>query len=72
MPTWVRVKDKSTGHEYDVAESALDPEVHTRLSSRKYPDVSGPYARPRPAKHNTTKAGRPANAGGHTATEEME
>lgn len=72
MPTWVRVKDRGTGHEYDVDESALIPEVHVRLNKPAFPDLSGPYARPRPAKHNTTKAGRPANAGGQKATEEKE
>lgn len=55
MPKYTRVKDKATGHEYDVLSHRVDPEKHTRVDPRRYPEVS----RPRPAKPNV-KAGRPA------------
>lgn len=74
MTTWVRVRDRDTGHEYDVAESAFRPEVHVKVNKpAQYPDLSGPAARPRPAKHSTDKAGRPATrAVSQSATEEKE
>lgn len=74
MPTWVRVKDRATGHEYDVAESAFNPDAHVKVNKpAQYPDLSGPYARPRPAKHNTDLAGnRPARTGGQSDAGEKE
>lgn len=45
---YTRVKDRDTGHEYDVLAHKFDPEVHTRVSKKRYPDVP----RPRPAKPN--------------------
>lgn len=48
---WIRVRDKSTGHEYDIAPSALDERAHEPLGT-------GHNDRdPRPAKHNTGPAG---------------
>lgn len=62
MPSFVRVRDKVTGHEYDLAAGAFDPDKHARVNAPKqYPDLSGPAARPRPVKHRTDKAGQPAN-----------
>lgn len=59
-PRWVRVRDKDTGHEYDIAPSVFDPAAHTRLNAPvAYPDLYGDTARPRPAKHRTDKAGQP-------------
>ena len=53
---FVRVRDKDTGHEYDVTESAVDPDAHEVLP--KYPpNLTGI---PRPAKHRITKATTPA------------
>ena len=53
---FVRVKDTSTGHEYDVVESAVDPDAHEVLT--KYPpNLTGI---PRPAKHRIIKATAPA------------
>ena len=53
---FVRVKDVSTGHEYDVVESAIDPDAQEVLT--KYPpNLTGI---PRPAKHRITKATTPA------------
>ena len=53
---FVRVKDVSTGHEYDVVESAVDADAHEVLT--KYP--SNLTGIPRPAKHRITKATTPA------------
>lgn len=49
---YMRVKDKATGHEYDVLSHRFDPEKHSRVSDKKnYPVVS----RPRPAKPNVKR-----------------
>lgn len=53
MPTWVRVRDASTGHEYDVAERVacqLRDEGLVVLVD-DVPAVSGEHTRPRPPKH---------------------
>lgn len=62
MPTFTRVRDKTTGHTFDVGERRLavlkkrgGVEVLT-----DYPVLSGPGVRPRRAKHFVDKAGRPA------------
>lgn len=61
MPRWTRVRDKSSGHEFDINPSAFDPESMTKVNAPKqYPDLDGPRARPRPAKFRTDKAGQPA------------
>jgi hypothetical protein len=54
---FVRVRDKDTGHEYDVVATAVDPKAHEVL--KDYPEnLTG---LPRPAKHRTTtKATAPA------------
>lgn len=52
---YTRVKDKATGHEYDILAHRFDAEKHTRLDQKRYPDVS----RPRAAKPNV-KGKRPA------------
>lgn len=51
MARYTRVKDKKTGHEYDVLSHKVDPEKHTRVA--RYPEVS----RPRRSKPNVK--GRP-------------
>jgi hypothetical protein len=65
VPTWIRVRDTSTGAEYDVNEqSTILPGVEV---IKDYPPNSGPGARPRPAKPFVDKAGNPAlphSAGG--------
>lgn len=60
MPTWLRVRDKQTGHEYDVAPNSAAIRSGAVEVLADYPKNSGLTARPRPAKHRTTKAGRPA------------
>lgn len=47
MPDFIRVRDKDTGHEYDVADSAIDPKAHEIL--KDYPPND--TGLPRPAKH---------------------
>lgn len=42
---WMRVKDRGTEHEYDVAPSAFDPEAHEDL--QRYHSDRNPH----PAKH---------------------
>lgn len=62
LTTWIRVRDRDTGHEYDV--NARDPRLRTGLwiILRNYPTNSGHGAMPRPAKHRVTKSGRPYRA----------
>ncbi len=46
---YTRVKDKSTGHQYDVLSHKVDPELHQPLNdAERWPDVT----HPRPAKPN--------------------
>lgn len=59
MPTWIRVRDTSTGHEFDVEKSALRPGLE-RVNKPDYPDLEGPGALPRPAKPFVGKDGQPA------------
>lgn len=53
MPAFVRVRDKSTGHQYDVPAGhpqlgkSLEP-----LKDKRWPDLSGHDARPRPPLHS--------------------
>lgn len=69
--TWIRVRDKATGHEYDVREGAVDDDVHEPLKA--YPPHRSPD--PRPAKHRLNKDGK-AYAGatktGSTVIEEAD
>jgi hypothetical protein len=57
MPTYIRVRDDTTHHEYDVDARSLRPGM-TPIDG--YPANSGPGAKPRPAKHRVTKDGKPA------------
>lgn len=64
MPDFIRVRDKSTDIEIDVTPRHLAafPDSFTKVNSpTRYPDLSGPSARPRPATTRTDKAGQPAN-----------
>ena len=59
VPTWIRVTDRDTGHQYDVAGAAFRPEAHLKVNAPKqYPDLYGPGARPRRPKHRVTKGGQ--------------
>lgn len=53
---FVRVRDLSTGHEFDIPEQAVDPEAYEVLTDYP-PNETGI---PRPAKHRVTKAAQPA------------
>ena len=55
MPTWIRVRDDSTGHQYDVDIRSLRPGMTPIEGSER----SGPNARPRRAKPLTDLAGNP-------------
>ena len=52
MPEYVRVRDRHTGHEYDVVATAVSGDDHEVLTD--YPPSRG---WPRPAKFRTDKAG---------------
>lgn len=54
---FVRVRDLSTGHEFDVPEQAVDPEAYEVLPDYP-PNETGV---PRPAKHRVDKDGEPAD-----------
>lgn len=62
MPTYTRVRDTKTGHTFDVGERRLAVLLKNKAVEvmPDYPNVSGPGARPRRAKHFVDKAGRPA------------
>jgi hypothetical protein len=62
VPTWVRCRDRDTGHEYDLAEKDLRVRTGRVEVLAGYPTNSGTTARPRPAKHRTDKSGRPVKA----------
>lgn len=59
MPKWIRVRDTSTGHEFDVTPRALAEGLEP-LNHPDYPDLDGPGARPRPARVRVTKDGKAA------------
>jgi hypothetical protein len=56
-PTWIWVRDDTTGVHYDVDERAVRAGM-TPVDG--YPPNSGPGARPRSAKPFVDKAGQPA------------
>lgn len=65
MPMFVRVKDNSTGHEFDVPET--DPRIGTAFvmaNQKRFPRSS----QPRPPKHNPLPSTAPA-AGGRAESE---
>jgi hypothetical protein len=55
----VRVRDKDTGHSYDISPATFDADAHELLNSDAYPDLFSELAQPRPPKHRTDKAGQP-------------
>lgn len=59
MPTWIRVRDTSTGHEFDIDARSLRAGMEP-LDDQRYPDLSGPGKQPRPPKHFVGKGGEPA------------
>lgn len=61
MPTWIRVKDRDTGHEYDLHEE--DPRLRTDVVEviKGYPANSSSTAQARAPKHRVDKAGQPVD-----------
>ncbi len=60
MPTWIRVKDKDTGHTYDIAEESFDDNAHQKVNSQQWPDLTEDNERPREPLFRTDKAGSAA------------
>jgi hypothetical protein len=58
MPTYIWVRDESTGHCYDADERTLRPGM---TPVEDYPPNFGPSARPRRPKHFVAKDGAPAS-----------
>ena len=59
MTRYMRVKNKTTGHEFDLVVESFDPEKYDAVKSDRYPETT----RPRRAKPNISKGGtrRPKN-----------
>lgn len=69
MPYFVRVKDKSTGHQFDVPEA--DPRIgktFNLVNSDRYPRARNP----RPPKHHVPARPAPAVEQGPSETTEVE
>lgn len=58
MPTtFIRVRDRETGAEYDVADVAFNPDVHVKVNSPKmWPDLTGDRVSGRLATYPTATA----------------
>jgi hypothetical protein len=59
VPTWIRVRDTSTGHETDIDERSMRHGLEP-LNDPRYPNLTGAGATPRPPKHFRAKDGKPA------------
>lgn len=44
---YVRVKNKATGHEFDIPKQSFDPDKHSKVDSKRYPETTRPR-RPKP------------------------
>lgn len=44
---YIRVKNKTTGHEFDLPKQNFDPEKYTRVDQKRYPETTRPR-RPKP------------------------
>ena len=55
MSDFIRVKDKSTGHEYSIRERQFNEDAHTRLDNKSAYSASGEVAPPK-FKTTVTKA----------------
>jgi hypothetical protein len=68
MPKFVRVRDKDTGHQFDVPEA--DSRIGEAFDLVKGVDpVDGYLVQAREPKHNVDKAGKPAAPSRTTAQE---
>lgn len=54
---YVRVKNRVTGHEFDLPIQSFDPEKYTKVDSKRYPETT----RPRRPKPNVLRGGRSKN-----------
>lgn len=72
--TLIRVRDRDTGHEYDLPEDAFDDETHVRVNAPKQypalPTTSDRRVSARPAKYRTDKAGESTDGSGDDTPEE--
>lgn len=68
MPDYVRVKDKSTKHEYSVVASAFDADVHELLEAKEAAHCDGT---PLPPKHHLSLS-KPNTTTGRAAGTEKE
>lgn len=59
MPTWVRCRDRETGHEFDLSPEDIRIADDAVEVLKDYPPNTGLTAQPRPAKHRVDKAGQP-------------
>ncbi|MCG5464229.1 hypothetical protein MED01_002394 [Micromonospora sp. MED01] len=59
MPKWIRVRDTSTGHQFDLEARALEHRrgVEPVGDPERWPDIEGPRVGPRPAKPFVGKDG---------------
>jgi hypothetical protein len=58
MPTWVRCRDRDTGHEFDLHADDLRVTDGTVEVLTDYPENTGLTATPRPPKHRVDLAGQ--------------
>jgi len=58
VPHWVRVRDTKTKHQFDVEKRSLRPGLEPLDDPDRWPDLTGPMARPRPAKPHVGKDGK--------------
>ena len=73
MPRWIRVRDVTTGHQFDIEERALRRRQGVEpLNDPRWPDLVGPHVRPRAAKPFVGKDGKPATPGSVRPTSETE
>lgn len=72
MAVFIRVRDRSTGHRYDIDERSFREEAHIRVNAPKaWPDFDPSTARARPAQHNLNRRnGAESEAGQPAVTEE--
>lgn len=70
MPTWTRVRDTHTGHTFDIDARTLPhrPGVEPVNDPKRWPDIEGPRAQPRPPKPHVDKGTPRGDAGRRRTT----
>jgi hypothetical protein len=56
MPKWIRVRDVTTNHQFDIDPAATRPGLEP-LNDPRWPDLDGPGERPRPGLAHVSKDG---------------